>query len=285
MTLKLRPGAPDDAGATGRICYDAFASIAAAHSFPCDFPSAEVAQLLLGVLLANPGIYSVVAEVDGRVAGSNVLDERCPIAGVGPITVDPSVQDHSIGKHLMEDVMRRAEAQRFPGVRLVQAGYHNRSFALYTKLGFDVREQLACLQGPPIRATVPGYAVRQATTGDLEPCNTLCEAVHGHHRGGELADCIAQGTARVVEHDGRISGYASDLAFFAHAVGESNEDVTALIGAADAYAGSGILVPTRNGALLRWCMENGLRVVQLMTLMTTGLYSEPAGSWLPSILF
>jgi hypothetical protein len=25
--------------------------------------------------------------------------------------------------------------------------------------------------------------------------------------------------------------------------------------------------------------------VQLMTLMTTGMYSQPAGAWLPSILF
>lgn len=46
-----------------------------------------------------------------------------------------------------------------------------------------------------------------------------------------------------------------------------------------------ILVPTRNAALFRWCLENGLRVVQPMTLMTIGLYNEPAGAYLPSILF
>lgn len=132
---------------------------------------------------------------------------------------------------------------------------------------------------------VPGYAIRRATTSDLELCNKLCEAVHGHHRARELADAIAQGSARVVEHAGRISGYASDLAFFAHAVGESNEDLKALIGAAELYAGPGILVPTRNSSLLAWCLENSLRVVQLMTLMTTGIYSQPAGAWLPSILF
>jgi hypothetical protein len=37
--------------------------------------------------------------------------------------------------------------------------------------------------------------------------------------------------------------------------------------------------------MLRWCLANGLRVVQPMTLMTTGLYNEPAGAWLPSIMF
>jgi predicted N-acetyltransferase YhbS len=285
MGVNLRPGNPADADTAGRICYDAFAAIAAEHNFPCDFPSSELAQFVVAALLGNPSIYSVVAEVDGQVAGSNFLDERCPIAGVGPITVDPVSQDHAVGKLLMKDVMRRAAERGFPGVRLVQAGYHNRSFSLYAKLGFEVREQLACLQGAPVASTVPGYAVRPAVSADLEVCNALCVSVHGHHRGGELADAVAQGSARVVEHAGRISGYATDVAFFAHAVGESNEDLKALIGAAELYAGPGILVPTRNSSLLGWCLENQLRMVQLMTLMTTGIYSQPAGAWLPSILF
>ncbi len=89
----------------------------------------------------------------------------------------------------------------------------------------------------------------------------------------------------MVEHEGRITGYSTGLAFFAHSVGETNEDIMALIAAADSFGGSGILVPTRNGALLRWCLHNGLKIVQQMTLMTIGLYNEPSGSYLPSILF
>jgi hypothetical protein len=89
----------------------------------------------------------------------------------------------------------------------------------------------------------------------------------------------------VVEHDERISGYATDLAFFAHAVGESNEDLKALIMAAEAFGGPGILVPTTNGELFRWCLERGLRVVQPMTLMTIGLYTPPQGAYLPAILY
>lgn len=54
---------------------------------------------------------------------------------------------------------------------------------------------------------------------------------------------------------------------------------------AEAFGGPGILVPTRNAALFRWRLDNGLRVVEPMTLMTIGLYNEPAGAWLPSILF
>ena len=100
-----------------------------------------------------------------------------------------------------------------------------------------------------------------------------------------MSDALAGGTALVVEHDGRISGYSTGLSFFAHSVGETIEDIRALIGAASGFGGSGILVPIRNGELFRFCLENGLRVVQLMTLMTTGLYNEPQGAYLPSIMY
>jgi hypothetical protein len=88
-----------------------------------------------------------------------------------------------------------------------------------------------------------------------------------------------------VEHENRVTGYATDLAFFAHAVGETNTDMMALIGAAPVFGGPGILVPLRNGALFQWCLGHGLRVMQVMTLMTIGLYNEPGGAYLPSVLY
>jgi hypothetical protein len=89
----------------------------------------------------------------------------------------------------------------------------------------------------------------------------------------------------VAELEGRIKAYASSVAFSGHAVGESSRDLQALIAAATEFRGPGILIPTRNAGLFRWCLESGLRVVQPMTLMTIGLYNEPAGAYLPSILF
>ena len=75
------------------------------------------------------------------------------------------------------------------------------------------------------------------------------------------------------------------IGFFGHMVGESNSDVQVLIVNDDAFQGPGILVPTRNAGLFRWCRENGLRVVQPLTLMTVGMHHEPAGAYLPSILY
>jgi GNAT superfamily N-acetyltransferase len=115
MHVTLRPGTAADAVPCGTICYEAFTTISEAHRFPPDFPSAEIAIGLITWMLAHPRVYSVVAEADGRVVGSNFLDERNVIAGVGPITVDPQVQNSTIGRRLMENVDARATQQNFPG--------------------------------------------------------------------------------------------------------------------------------------------------------------------------
>jgi hypothetical protein len=91
--------------------------------------------------------------------------------------------------------------------------------------------------------------------------------------------------ASVVEHAGRITGYATTLGFFGHAVGETNSEIQALIGAAQTIAGPGFLLPIRNTELFRWCLQRGLRVTQPMTLMSLGLYNEPAGAFLPSVVY
>jgi GNAT superfamily N-acetyltransferase len=285
MEIKLRPGTAGDAAIGGRIAYEAFKEIAEAHNFPPDLPSVEVASGLLSWILEHPGFYSVVAEVDGRIVGSNFLDERGVIAGVGPITIDPLIQNKGIGRRLMEDVHERAARKKFAGVRLLQSTYHRRSLSLYAKLGYEVREPIACMQGSPVNVTVTGHITRAATESDLDACNILCRRVHGHDRGGELLDSLKQDTATVVEHNGRITGYATVVGFFGHAVAETNSGLEALIGAAKEFPGPGFLLPMRNGELFRWCLARGLRIVQPLTLMSRGLYSEPAGPFLPCILY
>ena len=240
---------------------------------------------MLSYLLASPGFYKVVAELDGRIVGSNFLDERNPIAGIGPITVDPAVQNRAIGRRLMQAVMERTAARNFPAVRLVQSAYHCRSLSLYTKLGFDSREPLSVFQGPALNLSIPGYAVRPARASDLEECGRLCIRIHGHDRSGEMRDALRPGYGAIVERAGRITGYTSAIAFFGHTVGETDDDIKALIGAARSFGGPGLLVPTRNSELMRWCLNSGLRIVQPMTLMTVGLYNEPAGAYLPSVIY
>jgi predicted N-acetyltransferase YhbS len=283
--VTIRTATPEDGAICGRICYDAFSTLNERHNFPRDFPGPEVAIGILTTMFAAPGFYCVLAESEGRIIGSNCLDERSSIAGIGPITIDPAVQNSGAGRKLMHAVMDRAEAEGKAGMRLVQAAFHNRSLALYTSLGFDIREPLSCLQGRTTERSVHGCEVRPATSADLAACNALSRQVHGFERAVELAQAIQQKTAIVVERGGRITGYSSFLAFFGHTTTETNLDLQALIAFAESFAGPGILLPSRNSAVLRWCLANGLRVVQPMTLMTLGLYNEPAGGWMPSILY
>jgi L-amino acid N-acyltransferase YncA len=237
------------------------------------------------MLFSTPGLYCVVAEIEGRIVGSNVLDERAIIMGIGPVSVDPDVQNHGVGRNLMQAVIDRANERHAAGIRLVQAAFHNRSLSLYTNLGFDVREPLTCVQGRTRERNVPGCQVRPAEAADLDACNLLSHQVHGFDRGADLAQSIKNGTAVVVERAGRITGYAGALAFSNHGTAETNLDMQALFASAESFGGSGILVPSRNTALLRWCLANGLRVVQPMTLMSIGLYNQPDGAWFPSVLF
>ena len=184
QSLQIRRATAADAAACGKICFEAFSKVAAEHNFPPELPSPEMAIGVLSVMFAHPGFFCVVAEQDGKLIGSNCLDERTPIVGVGPITVDHAVQNRAAGRQLMQAVMSRAAERKFAGIRLVQAAYHNRSLSLYAKLGFVVREPLACMQGPAIQTTPAGYQVRSAQAADLAACNDLCLQVHGHDRGG-----------------------------------------------------------------------------------------------------
>jgi predicted N-acetyltransferase YhbS len=281
----VRTATPEDALVAGQICFNAFSTISAAHGFPCDLPHVEAAISVLSMMFASPGFYCTVAEHDGRIVGSNCLDERSAIRGIGPITIDPAAQNLGVGRKLMQAAMDRANEQSAAGVRLVQAAFHNRSLSLYTSLGFDIREPLSCMQGQTLERNIPGCEVRPAKPDDLDACNALSRRVHGFDRGVDLAQAIGQGTARVVERGGRVTGYTTHLAFFGHSTAEMNVDLQALIASAESFAGPGILVPSRNSVLFRWCLANGLRVVQPMTLMSTGLHNDPAGAWLPSVLF
>jgi predicted N-acetyltransferase YhbS len=129
MTARIRAATEADAEPCGRIIFEAFKGIAEQHAFPLDFPSPEVAIQLAKSFIADPWIFGVVAEKDGRVVGSNFLAEADPIRGVGPITVDPSVQGGGVGRQLMGVVLDRG--QDAVGVRLVQDAFNTRSVALY----------------------------------------------------------------------------------------------------------------------------------------------------------
>jgi GNAT superfamily N-acetyltransferase len=281
--IAVREAVDADWGACGRICYEAFATVAIRHGFPPDFPSVEAAALPIRQLINHPHVFGVVAERDGRILGSSFMDERSMISAIGPVSVDPTAQDGGVGRALMTALIGRAAERGAPGVRLVQIAYHNRSLSLYAKLGFDIRATFAAMHGKPFGMAMPGYAVRAATPDDAPACNALCARIHGFDRAEELGEAITSGTARVVQHLGRITGYTTAISYFSHSVAETNDDLFALIGAATDFGTPGFLVPLDNAPLFRWCLAHGLRVFFVTNMMTTGIYQEPRGAYLPSV--
>ena len=140
MSVQIRAMKQEDVETSGRICYEAFKNISERHNFRPDFPPPEAAIQLTQALFASPQVFSVAAESEGRVVGSNHLWEYDAIRAVGPITIDAHAQSKGTGGKLMEAVIERGLASR--GVRLVQDSFNMASLSLYASLGFDVKEPL-----------------------------------------------------------------------------------------------------------------------------------------------
>lgn len=166
MSLVLRSPLPGDVEPCGKILSDAFTNLHRRHGFPADFPTHEVGVQFISGPMRNPSFYGVVAELNGKIVGSNFLDERDPIRAVGPISVDPSAQGHGVGKKLMEAVIERGSGA--PGIRLVQEAFNTSSLPLYAALGFDPVEPLFLLSGKPRNKVPASYEIRPLVAADLE---------------------------------------------------------------------------------------------------------------------
>jgi predicted N-acetyltransferase YhbS len=269
-----------------RICFDAFGALHDHHRFPRDFPAIEFAEQIIGNWISHPSIWGVLAERDGRILGSNFLDERDPIRGVGPITVDPEGQNAGVGQLLMRAVIERGSGA--PGIRLLQDAFHMRSLCLYQSLGFDVKEPVAVMTGEPRSAPVDGIEVRPLNESDLAECEALCRKVHGFERTNEVRDATHAFAPVVAERGGRIVAYATTVTFWpmGHGVADSDEEMKALLLGAAASAGEPLafLVPLRSG-LFAWGLREGLRLIKPMNIMAMGAYQEPHGSWFPNVLY
>jgi predicted N-acetyltransferase YhbS len=287
--ITLRAMAPGDADTVTRIVYEAFAAIHDRHVFPRDFPTLEAADELVANFMAHPSIWGVVAEHDGLVIGSNFVDERGPVRGIGPITVDPHSQQRGVGRQLMAAALDRSAGA--PGVRLLQDSFNVQSLGLYASLGFRATEPVVVMGGRPRTGIGQGFDVRPMTELDIEQAAALHLGVHGFERTAELRDALeAPGfDPHVAISGGDVVAYATTLTFFpaAHAVSRSADAMAALIAGtiAAGEAPASFLLPVRQHELFSWALEAGLRVVKPMTYMVIGQTHDPQGCWIPSVLY
>ena len=284
-TLIVRPIRIEDADRCGHVAFAAHQAVARRLGIPSEQPSAEFATGLIKGKIADPNSRGLVAESAGDIVGSVFLNRFPPaaVAAVGPLTAHPE-GPAGIGGRLLRALLADVSQSELPSIRLVQSPSHLESLALYAKTGFILREPLVLMQGKCPDA--PGQAdccVRSATESDVAACGRLSERVHGLAGSFELAAAIRQGSATVLERSGRIAGYTAGVGFRGHAVAETTPDLQSLLALTPQTPGPGSFVPTRNGALLRWLLEGGVRMLWPAALMTRGDYREATGAFLPSI--
>jgi predicted N-acetyltransferase YhbS len=288
MGLTIRSIEQADAEICGKIGFQAHKVISSAHGYPSEQPTNEFAVEMIKTMLANPYSWGSLAEQKGRILGSIFVHifPPSPVAAIGPLTVDPSAEG-GVGRALMEAALMEARKRDYDQVRLVQSPSHLRSFALYTKCGFALREPLFLIKGSPSPTTIQKkYDIRVAEPRDISACNQICISIHGFSRELELRHAIDQRVASVaIDSTDTISGYAAGIGFFGHAVAKTNEVLKALIANSSAILGHGFFVPGRNSDVVRWLLDTGFRIVWPANLMAAGKYQDPLGPFLPSIAY
>ena len=88
----IRKAEPADTEACARICFQAFGGFHDDHRFPTGLPGARSRDGIDGGWIPHPRSGESSPSSTARIVGSNFLDERDPIRGVGPITVDPEAR-------------------------------------------------------------------------------------------------------------------------------------------------------------------------------------------------
>lgn len=284
----LRQPRIEDIQETGRVIFEAFRAISERHNFPPDFQDLEAGVGMAEMVIKDPNVYGVIAEVDGKIVGSNFLWEQDEIAGVGPITIAPHLQSNGVGKKLMLDVISRGKSA--PGIRLVQAAFNSSSMSLYASLGFEVVEPLVHLEGS-LRdfESRDDVIVRPLVKEDFKESARLCREIHGFDRKNEVKKNSKHFQSFVALHKDKIVGYitAPGNWHLNHAVAKTPDYMKSLLSGAAHLSAKPLsfLLPTRQGELFRWCLSKGMRVMQPLTLMAMGSYQQPKGSFLPSVLY
>ena len=285
MDIKIREAKTSDIEACGRIMFESFRWIAERHRFPPELPSIEYATRIATSCITQPTTFGVVAERDGLIVGSNFIDERDTILGIGPVSVDVSIHEQGIGRRLMEAVLERGKDAH--GIRLVQDSFNTVSLALYASMGFEAKEPLVFMEGKPRSKPFPEVKVRRLKKRDLKDCEELCLRVHGITRTNELKDVLKQSSAFVLLREGQLTAYTSAVAYWGHGVAETDEDMKALLLGVGATRQEPLefIVPIRQAKFFQWCLSEGFRMVKPMTLMALGHYQAPLGRFFTSATY
>jgi ribosomal protein S18 acetylase RimI-like enzyme len=286
MAIELVPAEPQHVSALGSTCFEAFKEVQDRGCGTRDFPTTEIAQQVLGMLVQRDDFYSVSALDDGRIVGSNFLSLMDPVARVGPLTIDPSYQGQGVGRALMQDVLDYAQHNNIKQVRLFHDAFNVASLSLYASMGFDVKDSVALMQAAP--AAEADNSVRPIVEPDLPTIEELSKRIYKTSRRNEVAAAAPYGFATFLrERQGRVTGYLLP-GNFGHGVADTEEDALALVGEAARRLPpefARFFCPLSEGSFYRKALQAGCRAIKGMNYMTLGPYEHPDEAWMPSVLY
>ncbi len=114
--LRVRPAQEADRGAVGQLLHDGFGD------------TGDIGDRLGG---------TVVAELDGRLVASLIVEHQGERAGVYGFVVDPALRGRGIGRAVLGRVCRELHAGDVREVQLEVEVDNERALGLYTGLGFE----------------------------------------------------------------------------------------------------------------------------------------------------
>jgi len=284
MALELVPATADHIPRLSVICHEAFSALHDRCGIERDIPSPEVGEMIIGQVVQRPDYTGVMAVLDGEIVGSNFLCFGDEVAGVGPITVDPTVQSKGVGRALMQWVIDEARRREIRQTRLFQEAINITSLSLYTALGFDWRDSAVLMQAAPAAEEDP--EVRPITADDLSAIADLSHLAYGFSRAGDAAQLIQfQIPGFLKLRGGKPVGYMF-ATLFGHAGAETDEDLLGLAAQAARHLPPPLakfICPMARAGLFRKAMAAGHRTGKVLSYMSLGDYTPPTGAHFPSI--
>jgi ribosomal protein S18 acetylase RimI-like enzyme len=248
----------------------------------------------------------LVAELDGRVVGSNVATIWGRFGWFGPLTVHPDYWNRGIAQALMVPTMQRFAKHGTTTERLFTLPSSPKHIALYQRYGFWPRRLTASLARPPDAAAAAAFEafstlgepaqatvlarIRALCTGIIDGLDPTAEvtAVAAQHLGETVVLRAPDGgvDAFAICHHGASSEAGSKnmsvkfgAATGAAAYGRLLDAVLAYGAAVNAEAVSLAVNAAREGAY-RATLERGFRIAMLGVAMVRGDAGDDPGAWL-----
>lgn len=157
---------------------------------------------------------ALVAEVDGRIAGSNFALHWGSVGVFGPLTIHPDFWDKGVARRLLEQTMEIFARWQVKHAGLFTFAQSSKHVHLYQKFGFWPRYLTAIMSKPVNRVEGKFIRYSQLAADEKEKAMKECKALTGKIYDGldlreEIHSVDNQGLGdTVLVYDGQLAGFA-----------------------------------------------------------------------------